>query len=99
MGVERRILEESWERSIRLKQAQKVIDMYHMAPAKNEVLSDFSSITAGIRKNIPGLALSELRPGSGLASSEQRPATGSNLSSRPPTGSARRVPLLGAAAS
>jgi len=92
--LEKNILAEAWDRSIRLKQVQKAIDTHHMVGAEKELLPKFST---ELRQKIPSLALASSQ------FQEQRLNTGSNASSapaRPPTGSARqKAPVLGAAAS
>jgi hypothetical protein len=82
---ERSILTEAWDRSVRMKQVQRAIDSHHMSQVGKVDLADFST---GLRTNVPPLSLPESR-------SE---VSGSAMSSRPPTGAVRRMPL-GAAGS
>jgi len=84
-ALERKILLDSWNRSIRLKQAQKCIESHHMTRASQTELDD---VVGDIRAIVPALPLQEPKGGS----------QGSGHSSRPPTGSVRRMPI-GAAAS
>jgi hypothetical protein len=78
---ERTMLVAAWDRSIRLKKAQKAIDTLDMRSAGAEGLSDLSHLKASLGDKVPRVALDGI----------------SNNSSRPPTGSARRAPLGAAA--
>lgn len=97
--LSRSVLRDAWERSIRLKQVQTAIDSHHLtAPAAK---SNLPKVAAELRKNMPSLALQAAKvPSLALQAAQRQQSleTGGDASSRPPTGSARRVPI-GAAAS